>query len=119
MPTRTRSLAPKTRSGRVRNVSPVRAVVVAVILAAALRKSRRVPSDSDARPPLLSGGERVDRPATPGWGRISVMENHAEKKDERAPRRYHVLPVLPAVARKLFETERIRGEQTVRSRVPV
>src|SRR5439155_2602534 len=53
-----------------------------------------------------------------GLSGVSVMDEHAIAEDERASRRNRIRPILTPVTGKLFEAERIRGQQTVRTSVP-
>src|SRR5256885_16011595 len=93
---RTRSLAPKTRCGRARNVMLLKAPAPAVVLAAVLRKSRRVTSDSDGMCHLgkkepqggfFSLSLRGELPVRLGHSRLwraSVMDEHAVAQDQGA-----------------------------------
>src|SRR6476661_4651607 len=119
MPSLTRSLAPKTRSGRVRNVMPLNAPAPAVDLAAVLRKSRRVTSESDGIDHLLLRRELPVGLRDPGFGRVAVMDDHTVAENERVAGRNRQPPVLMPVAGKLLDAERIRRQQAVGAGVPV
>src|SRR5713101_9860786 len=103
MATRTRSLAPKTRSGRVRNVMPLKALALAVVLAAVLRKSRRVTSDSDGIGHSFLCRELPVCLGDLGLQRVSMMDKHAVAENERFTGRNHRPPVLTPVAGKVSD----------------
>src|SRR5206468_12873056 len=117
-PTRTRSLAPNTRSGRVRNVMPLSAPAP-VVLAAVLRKSRRVTSDSDGIGHLLLRREPPVRFGDLRLRRISMMDQDAVAEHEHFSRGNRISAVLAPIARELSDAERIRRQKPVRARVPV
>src|SRR5262245_27286223 len=119
MATRTRSLAPKMRSACGRNVTPPKAPAVAVVVAAVLRKSRRVTRLRDGIGRSLLGGEPAICPGDVRLQRVAVMDQHTVAQQELAASGNRVAPVATAIAGELFDAERIGGEQPVGARVPV
>src|SRR5438093_4390640 len=112
---RTRSLAPKTRSGRARNVRPLNAPARAVVF----RKFRRVTLLRGGTAGLWLRGELPVRVGDVRLQRSAAMDEYAITQHERTSCRNRISPVLTPVAGELFEAERIRSQQAVRARVPV